>query len=134
MNLKKEQSRIFEILKIYSENISFETSNILQISQENLEHKIGVNLKVNTKDLENHMYKVTLNVVITNRNEDKIIFLIEITQVGIFLIKYFPMEEMKNILNIKCSHLLFSSVCEIVTALTTYGGFKPLHLNTVEFK
>ena len=130
---QNSEKPIFEILKVYIKDMSFETPHILQLSQENQKPVINVDLNVTAHDLGKDVHEVMLNITVTNKIDDKIIFSMEVIQAGIFLLKNFSDKEIHEMLNTLCPSILFPDVREIISNMTVRGGFPPLYLRPVDF-
>ncbi|MGL4605817.1 MAG: protein-export chaperone SecB, partial [Iodobacter sp.] len=66
--------------------------------------------------------------------EDRTIFLVEVTQNGLFNIENVPEGEMDPLLGIGCPSILFPYLREAVSDLTTRAGFPPLMLQPINFE
>ena len=84
----------FSIQKIYTKDMSFETPNSPQIFTEQWEPSVDFNLGSNVQPLENGLYEVALAVTITVKSGEKIAYLVEVNQAGIFTLAGFSDEEM----------------------------------------
>ena len=65
--------------------------------------------------------------------EEKVAFLIEIQFAGLFTIAGFKDNELKYLIGSQCMSILFPYAREVVSDLTTRGGFPPLLLSPVNF-
>ena len=123
----------FAIQKIYVKDLSFETPNSPSIFTQ--EWKPDVNVELDTKGqlIADDVHEVVLGVTVTARMDDKVAFLAEIHQAGIFAIKGFRDEEKAAMLGSYCPNLLFPYAREVVSDLVTKGGFPQLLLAPVNF-
>ena len=112
--------------------MSFETPHVVE-QQGELKYAISEEFNITFRNLTKDKYEVTLNVVVTNKVESEIIFLIELKQIGIFLIQNFPQEKMTTLLNVLCPTLLFPDTRETISSMTVRGGFPPLYLKPIDF-
>jgi len=124
----------FNIEKIYVKDISFEAPNIPEIFKEEWKPAITLNMDIASNKLSTDIYEISLKLTITNKINEKVAFLIEISQAGIFTIKGFPEEQLKAISGIMCPQILFPYARENVANLTSRGGFPPLHLAPINFE
>jgi preprotein translocase subunit SecB len=74
-----------------------------------------------------------LCVTATIKLEETIAFLIEVQFAGLFSISGFDETEMKYLLGSQAMSVLFPYVREMVSDMTTRGGFPPLILSPVNF-
>jgi preprotein translocase subunit SecB len=128
-----EDSRRFDFQRIYTKDISFETPNSPEVFT--LDWKPESNLALNSEvnNLGGDAFEVTLTVTITTKLEEKVAYLVEVKQAGIFSIKGFPNEEMGHMLGAYCPNILFPYAREVVSDLVSKGGFPQLLLTPVNF-
>jgi preprotein translocase subunit SecB len=127
------EERKFELQRIYTKDISFETPNSPEIFtlDWNPENTLSLNSEVN--NLGGDAFEVTLTITVTAKLEEKVAFLVEVKQAGIFIIGNFPNNEMGPMLGAYCPNILFPYAREAVSDLVTRGGFPPLLLAPVNF-
>ena len=126
----------FGITKIYVKDISFETPNSPGIFSE--EWKPSVDLQVANEgsifsEEMKDLYDVVLRVTVTVKVGDKIAYLVEVQQAGIFHIVGFNKDAVSHMLATICPNILFPFAREIVSDLVTRGGFPQLLLSPVNF-
>ena len=128
-----EDARNFTIQRIYTKDISFETPNSPAIFSEqwNPESNLELNSSVNT--MENDLYEVTLSITVTTKIGDKIAFLVEVQQAGIFQVQGFPQQELGPMMGAYCPNILFPYAREVITDLIIKGSFPQLVLAPVNF-
>lgn len=124
----------FSIQKLYVKDLSFESPSTPDVfSFKNWEPQIELNLNNTNKKISDGVYEVVLSVTTTVKHDEKTAFLVEIHQAGIFQISGFNEQDTKYILGSQCMNILFPYAREVVSDLTTRGGFPPLLLNPVNF-
>ncbi len=125
--------RKFDLQRIYTKDMSFETPNSPEIFTQdwNPENHLTLNSEVN--NLKGDTFEVTLTVTITSKLGDKVAFLVEVKQAGIFTLRNFSNNEMGPMLGAYCPNILFPYAREVVSDLVTKGGFPPLLLAPVNF-
>lgn len=134
MTDKKQPENQFSIQKLYIKDISFESPGTPEIfSFKTWEPKIELSLNNTNKKVAEGVYEVVLNVTATVKAEDKTAFLVEVQQAGVFQIAGFNEQDTKYILGSQCMNILFPYAREVVSDLTSRGGFPPLLLSPVNF-
>lgn len=124
----------FSIQKLYIKDVSFESPSTPEVfSFKNWEPQIELNLNNTNKKVSDGIFEVVLSVTATVKHDDKTAFLVEIHQAGIFQISGFNEQDTKYILGSQCMNILFPYAREVVSDMTTRGGFPPLLLNPVNF-
>lgn len=124
----------FSIQKLYIKDISFESPATPEVfTFKNWNPQIDLNLNNSNKKVNDGVYEVVLSVTATVQNDEKTAFLVEVQQAGIFNISGFNEDDTKYILNAQCMTILFPYAREVVSDLSSRGGFPPLLLNPVNF-
>lgn len=124
----------FSIQKMYLKDISFESPDSPAVfTFKQWEPQIELNINNANKKVSDEAYEVVLSITATVKNNEKTAFLVEVQQAGIFNISGFPENDMKYILGSQCMTILFPYAREVVSDLTSRGGFPPLLLNPVNF-
>lgn len=124
----------FSIDKIYVKDLSIEVPNAPQIFLEREAPGIEIELQTAGTNIGDGYYEVLLTVTITAKHEDKVVFLIEVGQAGIFQIRNVPEEALTPLLAIACPTSLFPYAREAVSDATTRAGFPPVVLTPVNFE
>ena len=125
---------VFSIEKIYVKDISFEAPNVPEIFKDEWKPVITLNMDIASNKLSTDIYEVCLKLTITNKINEKIAFLVEVSQAGIFTIKGFQDEQIKAFAGIMCPQILFPYARESISDLTGRGGFPPLYLAPINFE
>lgn len=122
-----------KIHKIYLCDVSFETMDSFEASKK---WKPRVDVEINTKSrkLKDKLFEVIVRVLITAKQEEKIAFLLEVQQAGIFTIDCPEKNQTHAVINAQCPNILFPFVREVVSDLVTKGGFPQLLLGAMNFE
>lgn len=134
MNDAAKPENQFSIQKLYIKDISFESPSTPEVfSFTKWEPKIELNLNNSSKQVSEGVYEVVLSVTATAKQGDKTAFLVEVQQAGVFNVIGFNPDDTRYILNAQCMTILFPYAREVISDLTSRGGFPPLLLNPVNF-
>jgi preprotein translocase subunit SecB len=131
---QKDNGRNFVIQRVYTKDVSFETPNSPAIFTESWNPESNLELNSSVQAMDNDHYEVTLSVTITTKVGDKVAFLVEVQQAGIFLVQGFPQKELGPMMGAYCPNILFPYAREVVTDLVTKGSFPQLVLAPVNFE
>jgi len=127
----------FRMQKMFIKDLSFENPNApeVYITPQKSEPKVELNLNLNHTALENDHYEVTLQIYakVATKDEEKVLFILEIEHSGIFLIRNVPQEHIEMVLGVDCPTLLFPFTRQIVSQVTVDGGFSPFLMEPVNF-
>ena len=124
----------FAIEKLYVKDVSLEIPNAPQIFTDRTPPQVSVELGNSAQKLDEGIYEVAIKVTLTSKIADKVAFLVELTQAGIFGIRNVPDDNMEMILAITCPNILFPYAREAVSDLVTRAGFAPVLLNPINFE
>ncbi|HQO17167.1 MAG TPA: protein-export chaperone SecB, partial [Methylotenera sp.] len=124
----------FSIEKIYVKDASLEIPNAPQIFTDRTQPQVGIELSNAAQALDEGVFEVALKVTVTSKIADKTVFLVEVTQAGIFQIRNVPEENLDMIIGITCPNILFPYVREAVSDLIVRAGFLPVLLNPIIFE
>jgi len=123
----------FAIQRIYIKDISFESPETPKIFKEEWAPEVSLDLQTKTQVLESGVHEVILDLRATAKQKDKVAFLIEVQQAGIFTVQGFEEDQQKQILGSMCPSILYPFAREVIASLVMNGGFPPLLLAPVNF-
>ena len=129
-----EQQPVFTIEKLYVKDLSVEVPNAPAIYLERDTPQMDVNMSSESHALNEDLYHSSITVTVTAKVNDKVMFLVECTQGGIFRIQNVPQDQMPMVLGIGCPNIVFPYLRETVSDVITRAGFPPLILNPVNFE
>jgi len=124
----------FSIEKLYVKDASLEIPNAPQIFTDRTQPQVNVELGNTAQKLEEGIFEASIKVTVTSKIGDKVAFLVEVTQAGIFAIRNIPEENLEMILGVTCPNILFPYAREVVSDLVTRAGFAPVLLNPINFE
>lgn len=123
----------FGIQRIYTKDLSYETPNTPDIFHTEWTPQIDLNLQTEPKKLTADSYEVILHLTVTVKLQDKIAFLVEVKQAGIFTLKGFTEGQIDHMVGSFCPNILFPYAREIVSETICRGSFPPLYLAPINF-
>jgi preprotein translocase subunit SecB len=132
--MSEQQQPVFAIEKIYVKDLSLEIPNAPNIFLERDTPEINLQLGTKNQGIGEGLYEVLLTVTVTAKIKDKIMFLVEAQQAGIFRIRNIPNGEIDPVLGIGCPNILFPYLREVVSDIVTRAGFPPVILSPVNFE
>jgi preprotein translocase subunit SecB len=128
------QQPVFNIEKLFVKDLSLEVPNAPAIYLEREAPQIDVNMSTESRALGEDLYHTSITVTVTSKIGDKVMFLVECTQAGIFRIQNVPQDQMAMVLSIGCPNIVFPYLRESVSDVIIRAGFPPLLLNPVNFE
>jgi preprotein translocase subunit SecB len=124
----------FAIEKLYLRDLSLELPNGASAFLERDAPRVEIQMHNEGKPLAEGVYEVVLTVTCTAKVNDKVLFLVEAAQAGIFHIRNVPQAEVDPILNVTCPNILLPFVREAVASTVTRAGFLPVVLSPLNFE
>ena len=124
---------VFNIEKIYVKDLSVEIPHAPQIFLERENPQIDIQLLPQATSIEEGVFEVVITATVTSKIGEKVMFLVEIKQAGLFRIANLPSGDMEAILAVMCPNILFPYLRETVSNLTVRAGFPPVLLNPINF-
>ena len=125
---------IFQIQRIYLKDLSLEQPNSPQILVEQTQPQVDIQLNVGAAPVTDGIFEVTVTATVTTKVGDKVLFLVEAKQAGIFEIRNVPDEQMQGIVSIVCPQMVYPYLRAIVSDVCTRAGFPPILLTEVNFQ
>ena len=122
------------IQKIYVKDISFEAPNLPEIFS--VEYKPQIKMEMNSKSriVADDNYEVILTISLKAEIEDKTVFLAEVQQAGIFMLKNLNEEQLQHSLSVMAPETLYPYVRETIASLIGRTGFPAVQLAPVNFQ
>ncbi len=123
----------FEIQKLYLKDVSFETPNSPQVFTGEWKPDTNVELSTEAQKLDENVHEVVLTITVTARVDEKIAYLVETKQAGVFTLTGFAADQLGHLLGSYCPNVLFSFAREAIADLIVKGGFPHFFLNPINF-
>ena len=130
----QELQATFNIQRIYLKDMSLEQPNSPAIFLEQDGPSIEVQIDVGNQKLADDIYEATVTVTITAKIRDKIAFLVEGKQGGIFEVRNVPEDQIEPLLGIACPNIIYPYLRANIADMVTRGGFPPIHLTEINFE
>ena len=134
--VSEQKQPLFNIEKLYVKDLSLESPNSPSIFLERENPNIDLQLNTQSHLMEEGLYEVTVTVTVTSKlpEKDKVMFLIEAKQAGIFQVRNLPPDELESVLAIVCPNILYPYLREVVSNMAIHAGFAPVLLNPINFE
>ncbi len=127
------QGPAFVIQRIYLKDISFETPMGHDVFTKQYKPAIQQDLNIQTNKVDEHNYEVVLLLTITARIDNRVAFLVEIKQAGMFGIAGMDAQAVTQLANTTCPQILFPYAREAIDSILNRGTFPPLLLPPINF-
>jgi preprotein translocase subunit SecB len=125
---------MFNMDKIYTKDLSLEIPHAPQIFLERENPQIEVQLHTAATQVDEGVFEVSVTATVTAKLAEKVMFLIEAKQAGIFTVRNLSDAEMEPLLAVMCPNILFPYLREVVSDVSVRAGFAPVMLNPINFE
>jgi preprotein translocase subunit SecB len=125
---------VFQLQRVYLKDASLEMPNAPQIFLEAETPAVDVQLEVSNSTVIDDVHEVVVRVTATAKTKDKVLFLVEGKQGGIFEMRNIPAEQMGPILGVVCPSIIYPYLRSNIADLITRTGLPPVHLAEVNFE
>ncbi|MEI6115009.1 MAG: protein-export chaperone SecB [Burkholderiales bacterium] len=124
----------FSMQRVFLKDLSLEMPNAPQIFLEQDQPKVEVNIAVGGQALAETVYESNVTATVTTRINDKVLYLVEVTQAGIFEISNVVPEQLDALMGIVCPTMLYPYLRANVADAITRTSLPALHLAEVNFQ
>jgi preprotein translocase subunit SecB len=129
-----DETPVFNIQRMYLKDLSLEQPNSPQILLEQAQPQVDINLAMAAEPVTDGIYEVSVTATVTTKVSDKVLFLVEAKQAGIFEIRNVPEDQLQGIIGIVCPQMVYPYLRAIISDVCTRAGFPPILLTEVNFQ
>ena len=122
------------IEKIYIKDLSLENPGSPQSFQLNETPQVEVGLRTRGDQVDRDVYEIVLTITVTAKVADKTVFLVEVSQAGVFGIRGITPDQAQPLIAVHCPTVLFPYAREAVADATMRAGFPPVQLQPINFE
>lgn len=130
---ENKQQGQFSLQRIYVKDISFESPNSPQVFGQEWKPETKVQFNSSARRHSDNQYEVVLTLNVTVSLGEKVAFIAEIKQAGIFLIEA-PEAMLEPLLGAQCPAIIYPYARETVSDLVSRGTFPQLLLQPMNFE
>jgi preprotein translocase subunit SecB len=128
------QGPTFTVEKLYVKDLSFEAPNAPQIFNEQGQPDLQMKLNQKVQRLNEAAFEVSLGITLTCTLNDRVAYLAEVEQAGVFGLAGLDEQTMDALLGIQCPNILYPYAAALIGQLITAGGFPPFPLQPINFE
>lgn len=122
----------FGVQRIYVKDMSFETPMAIN-ARSQAKPAVSQDLHTKVDKIAENQFEVVLNLTVTVKQEDKVAFLCEVHQAGLFHLAGLDDANTQHTLSSTCPSILFPYAREAIDNMASRGGFPPLMLPPINF-
>jgi preprotein translocase subunit SecB len=123
---------VLALQSVYLKDCSYEAPNGPRIDG-NWNPQINLDLHTGAANLSPDVREIVLTVTVSAKQNDATIFLVEVKQAGIFVMRNLTEDDTKRAVGSVCPGVLFPYARAAVSHLVTQGGFPQFLLPPVNF-
>lgn len=123
----------FQIQRVYLKDLSLEQPNSPGIFLEQEQPKLEIAVDVNAERLSESVFESTVTITLTAKIKEKVAFLVEAKQAGIFEVRNIPSDQIDPLLGIGCPNIIYPYLRANIADMVTRAGFPPIHLAEINF-
>lgn len=124
----------FQIQRVYLKGLSLEQPNSPDIFLAEASPTIEVAVSTVAEKQDQNIFESTVTVTVTAKINDKVAFLVEAKQAGIFEVCNIPPEQLDALLGIGCPNIVYPYLRANMADIITRAGFPPVHLSEINFE
>lgn len=125
---------VFQIQRVYLKGLSLEQPNSPAIFLEPASPTIEVAVSAIAEKQAENIFESTVTITVTAKINDKIAFLVEAKQAGIFEVRNIPPAQLDPLLGIGCPNIVYPYLRANIADAITRAGFPPVHLSEINFQ
>ena len=124
----------FNIERIYLKELSLEQPNSPEILLDTASPEVAIEINVGTTQIQQDIYQVVITATVTTTIKERVVFLVEAQQAGIFTLRNIPAEQIAPMLEIACANIIYPYLRASIADIITRAGFAPIHLAEINFQ
>jgi preprotein translocase subunit SecB len=119
--------------QIYLKDCSYEAPNGPRIPASEWNPKFALNLNTTSSEVAPELREVVLTVTVEAKIADKVAYLVELKQAGLFLVRNCAADDLKKVIGSICPSVLFPYARAACSELIMQGGFPQFLLPPINF-
>jgi preprotein translocase subunit SecB len=131
---EEQATPVFQIQRVYLKDLSLEQPNSPAILTSTAQPNVDIQLAVGAEQVADGIMEITVTATVTTKIEDKVVFLVEAKQAGIFEVRNLPEDQMGAIVGIACPQIIYPYLRGNVADTIQRAGFPPVHLAEINFQ
>ena len=132
--MSDEQNPVFQLQRIYLKDASLEQPNSPAILTSTEQPSVDIQLGISVENAAEGFVEASVTATVTTKIQDKVVFLVEAKQAGIFEIRNMTEEQMAPVVGIACPQIIYPYLRSNIADLIQRAGFPPVHLAEINFQ
>ena len=131
---EEQATPVFQIQRVYLKDLSLEQPNSPAILTSTEQPSVDIQLAVGMEQVADGITEVSVTATVTTKIQDKVVFLVEARQAGIFEIRNLPEDQLGPVIGIACPQIVYPYLRGNVADVIQRAGFPPVHLAEINFQ
>ena len=131
---EQKDAPVFHLQRVYLKDLSVEIPHAPEIFLDNTSPKLEFQIDSEERELESNMVEVSVKCNVTCKLEEKIGFLIEANEAGIFEIKNVESEQKTLLKGITCPNIVYPYLRANIADILQRSSFPPVHLTEINWE
>jgi preprotein translocase subunit SecB len=131
---EEQVTPVFQIQRVYLKDLSLEQPNSPAILTSTEQPSVDIQLAVGMEQVADGIVEVSVTATVTTKIDDKVVFLVEAKQAGIFEVRNLPEDQMGPVIGIACPQIIYPYLRGNVADVIQRAGFPPVHLAEINFQ
>jgi len=133
--MSEELQPVFSIERLFVKDLSLEVPHAPKIFLEQETPEVDMRINTTASKIEENFFECVVTVTVTAKLADnRVVFLNEVSQAGIFRLENIPEDDVNVLLGVACPNILFPYAREVVSSTVTRAGFPPVLLAPINFE
>jgi preprotein translocase subunit SecB len=133
MNTQAGNQRQLYLQKIYLKDLSFESPKVPEVFNTDASPQTQLNLRSSAREVAPNTQEITLTLTVEAKHQEQTLFLVEISQAGVFTMQGYSDEERAMLIGSYCPATLYPYAREAISDIVVKGGFPQLLLQPINF-
>ncbi len=125
---KQEVTPQFNLQRVYLKDLSVEIPDAPAVFLDQSEPKLEFQIDTAEQELQAGLYQIAVRCTVTCRLGDRVGFLVEATQAGIFEILGVPDDQLELLKGISCPAIIYPYLRANIADVIQRASFPPVHL------
>ncbi|HEY6483795.1 MAG TPA: protein-export chaperone SecB [Steroidobacteraceae bacterium] len=132
-DVQSDTGPVLALQTVYLKDCSYEAPNGPRL-EGNWNPQINLDLHTTANGISPELREIVLTVTVSAKQSDATLFLVEVKQAGVFLMRNLSEPDLKRAVSSICPGVLFPYARAAVSHLVTQGGFPQFLLPPVNFE
>jgi len=124
----------FNLERVYLKDLSLEIPDAPSVFLDQAEPRLEFQIDTQNRELAPGMHEVAVRCTVTCRLNDKVGFLVEATQAGIFEIAGLPEDQLALLTGITCPSIVYPYLRANIADVIQRASFPPVHLSELNWE